>query len=505
MQLVEPMGVNAGDFWPNPFFQREFADATEVNNLKQDAEGNLATRGAVTTDEGSFRDDFTGSGLTTSISGNITTTNGSPLVTGTNFLTNAAIKFGHYLKVDSHAETALARVARIISETQLELETNYSGASTTAAGSFQNYGQATGTGGSFSVGSSALTIASGTTTSSTSYIFRAADYPPIIGTWALSLSQRIANQTAYVGFQNTNTSPSQYARFAFDGTTNTTVKCQTAFSTAAADIEETTVTLPGAGTTATTHRFKIEARQDFCLFWIDDVLVATHRTHLPDPYTTLNVWAGWVNGGSAPATSTNLVIDLISAINFDVLHHSVITPTPVYGDVPHDGVDSGSPVKVGSRAIAHSTNPTAVSAGDRTDLLANRHGILFQIGGHPNTQTVSARITGSTTDGAIIAGTISAGTKVVVTRLSVTISNATTVNVGIKIGFGASTLPADSATGATGILIDSDGFPPGGGINIGDGSGIIGIGADGEEIRITNDAPTSGAIHVTCSYYTIES
>lgn len=159
----------------------------------------------------------------------------------------------------------------------------------------------------------------------------------------------------------------------------------------------------------------------------------------------------------------------------------------------------------GMVAVAHGSNPDAADANDAVAALTNRHRIPFQIGGHPNIITSSIRLTGSSTDAAVIAGTIASGTKVVVTRLTVNVSNATTVNIGCKIGFGASTLPADSTTGAAGVLVDSDGFPPGGGVNIGDGSGIIGIGADGEEIRITNDAPTSGALHVTCSYYTIES
>lgn len=326
-QLMEPLGISTGDFWPNPFHQRSFTDPWSIDNLRQDSEGNLSTRGAVTTDEGSFRDDFTGSALATTISGDITT-NGTATVTGTGFLSNGVLKFGHYIKVSSHAETALARIARILSDTELELENSYSGASTTAAGSFQNYGQATGTGGSFSVASSVLSILSGTTTTSTTYIFRESDYGPMIGVWACSLSQRIANQTGYVGFQDALTAPTQYARFAFDGTSNTVVKCQTAFSTAASDIEETTVTLPSALTTASTQRFKVELRQDLCMFWINETPVAVHRLHLPDPYRVLFQWAGWLNGGSSPASTSTLALDMLALNNFDVVNPANISPTP---------------------------------------------------------------------------------------------------------------------------------------------------------------------------------
>ena len=60
------------------------------------------------------------------------------------------------------------------------------------------------------------------------------------------------------------------------------------------------------------------------------------------------------------------------------------------GDVAHDGVDSGNPVKTGAVAVAHGTNPTAVAAADRTNLYANRAGIPFVMGGHPNIITLEA-------------------------------------------------------------------------------------------------------------------
>ncbi len=178
------------------------------------------------------------------------------------------------------------------------------------------------------------------------------------------------------------------------------------------------------------------------------------------------------------------------------------------GGIAHDGVDSGNPHKIGARAIAHGTNPTAVAAADRTDLYASRAGILFTIGGHPNTATFSARIpaaSGAQTDLAIGPGTVAAGLKVVVTRLTVTCSNANTVNVAVKLGFGASTLVADSTTAGIGTLVDHEGVPPGGGFTVGDGSGILGIGGDGEELRFTCDSPTSGHVIVSGSYYTVES
>jgi hypothetical protein len=46
-------------------------------------------------------------------------------------------------------------------------------------------------------------------------------------------------------------------------------------------------------------------------------VVATNTIHLPAPYTVLNVVAGITNGGTAPASSTNLLIDYVYFENID--------------------------------------------------------------------------------------------------------------------------------------------------------------------------------------------
>lgn len=184
-----------------------------------------------------------------------------------------------------------------------------------------------------------------------------------------------------------------------------------------------------------------------------------------------------------------------------------VTASNTAGDVAHDGLDSGNPLKVGAKAVAHGANPTAVAAADRTDLYANRAGILFTIGGHPNAITRSVRIADS--DGAqtdlSIAGTINSGTKVVVTQFSITCDAGNTNALACKLGFGATTIPADSATGASGVLFDHEGIAPGSGVVVGNGAGIIGVGADGEELRMTCEDPVGGFLCVTFTYYTIES
>jgi len=168
------------------------------------------------------------------------------------------------------------------------------------------------------------------------------------------------------------------------------------------------------------------------------------------------------------------------------------------GAVAHDGTDSGNPVKVGMITIAHGTNPTAVAAADRTNLYANRAGIPFFIGGHPNIVSTEYATTLVSTDVAVV--TVGAGAKVIVTQAQVVAANANTTFPQVRVGFGTANTPT-----TTGVILSHPGVPAGGGISRGDGSGIIGIGADNEDLRITNDVPTGGSIRVLVSYYTIES
>jgi hypothetical protein len=211
--------------------------------------------------------------------------------------------------------------------------------------------------------------------------------------------------------------------------------------------------------------------------------------------------------GTAYVGKVRLTDGTLDATLVDETGASAVDVLGVGGGTPHDSVDSGNPLPLGARAIAHGANPTAVAAADRTRLYANRHGILFTIGGHPNTITRSVRIadaTGAQTDASIV-GTIAAGTKVAVTAITVTCSKANTVNVAVKLGFGATSIPADSTTGADGVLLDHEGISPGSGVVVGNGSAILGIGADGEELRLTCDDPVGGFVIVTFSYFTIES
>jgi hypothetical protein len=173
---------------------------------------------------------------------------------------------------------------------------------------------------------------------------------------------------------------------------------------------------------------------------------------------------------------------------------------PVFADDAAFTVGTSKVNMAGGLAVAHGTNPDAADALDSGALLMNRHRVQFTIGGHPNVLTLKhADITTAVTDSAIV--TVGAGVKIVVTRLTVTLDSASTVFPLVRIGFGTANTPT-----TTGVLASHGGVPAGGGFTIGDGSGIIGVGADNEDLRVTTTGNATGAgLHITVSYYTIES
>lgn len=155
---------------------------------------------------------------------------------------------------------------------------------------------------------------------------------------------------------------------------------------------------------------------------------------------------------------------------------------------------------VGAVAVAHGANPDAADANDAVARLTNRHRIPFVIGGHPNIVTIKhTNITTAVTDAAII--TVGAGVKIVVTGLLVTLDNASTVFPTVLIGFGTANTPT-----TTGVIAAHGGVPAGGGFSRGDGSGMIGVGADNEDLRVTTTGNATGnGLQIVVTYYTIES
>lgn len=101
------------------------------------------------------------------------------------------------------------------------------------------------------------------------------------------------------------------------------------------------------------------------------------------------------------------------------------------GSVAHDGVDSGNPVKIGGKA--RTTNPTAVSDGDRVDAMYDKLGRQVVILGQPRDLRAqqATTITSSTAETTILTAGAT-GVLHDLTTLLITNSSATDVTVAIK-------------------------------------------------------------------------
>lgn len=122
-----------------------------------------------------------------------------------------------------------------------------------------------------------------------------------------------------------------------------------------------------------------------------------------------------------------------------------------------------------------------------------------------NLITAEYNTTGAQTNDDML-GAIASGTRIGLVGLDVVSDEATTVGVGVRIGFGTLTVPAEASSGATavaGVPLSHPGIAPGSGpIKMWPGDKPI-FGASGEELRITCGAPTTGKLTVVITYFTV--
>lgn len=315
-----------GGFAPDPMNNPYQPTPDEVVSLYVDGEGSLVTRGAALTDEGSLRDDFTGTSLETTLTGTLTFTNGSDVVLGSGSLFRSEVNRDHYVKLESDGIEFWAAIVRAPTDTMLQLDGPYGGSTGTGSAHKTRWieepeGDSPG---SVTVGGSRALLSSGTASDGGVSLRRDGDYLPMISTWRASISQRIANQSAHFGFRDDCDNPHMYCDVIFDGTDDTTVKFRSAWDQ---DEQLSTVTLPPGLMTNQTLRYKLDVSTDYCSLLINGVLVARHDNHVPDMYSEMALCAGVLNEGAT--SNTDLSIDSIFWSNQDQLQISSIFHAPI--------------------------------------------------------------------------------------------------------------------------------------------------------------------------------
>ncbi len=181
-----------------------------------------------------------------------------------------------------------------------------------------------GTGGSIAVSGGAVTIGSGTTANAVTYICQAVDYSPLRAEIILSLSQRIANQNAMVALTD-NCNPAlqtQFLRFNWAGTTNTVVYAESQGPDSQSEGVGASLTQTATSNNAI---YSIEWNSTSGSFayhsvdTLDAAVLSQHYSETPDPSAVMYLWIGWVNGASAPASSSNIVVKKVYVKNMNTV------------------------------------------------------------------------------------------------------------------------------------------------------------------------------------------
>jgi hypothetical protein len=299
-------------FTPDPYamIQRD-----QHQSLLMDLDRSLQVRGRVLTDESSFREDFAAGDLYQDLTGTVYFTNGSTIVTGVGTAFTTELNMRRFLKRSTHADSAYAPIKQIWSDTFLDLDEPYTGATASGTGRSSRWQYTATSGASISQASSEVSLVSGTTSGAKAEINRAGDYLPYVLGFKARITQRIANQVAHVGLGDDHYATAANQAFVtFSGTNNTQATLRT--SSSAADVEQTTFTLPNGLVSSTSAYYQLEVTANKVTLYVNDVWVAEHRLHIPNNYAEMYCHGGIENTGTAGSTTT-LALDTFWLQNFN--------------------------------------------------------------------------------------------------------------------------------------------------------------------------------------------
>lgn len=100
--------------------------------------------------------------------------------------------------------------------------------------------------------------------------------------------------------------------------------------------------------------------------------------------------------------------------------------------------------------------------------------------------------------------TVGGTNRMAVTYAAITCANSNAADVSVRIGFAATTLPAESTSGATGMFFEHGGVAHGGGALAANGGEMIAVGDLGIPPRFTCSAPTGGSVRLVMSWTLLE-
>lgn len=208
-----------------------------------------------------------------------------------------------------------------VKSVQKKFRDSFPGTSLDAA----KWDSAIGTGGSIAVSGGTVTLGSGTTASAeTSILSKEKFTVPFRVSASFTLSQRIANQTFIIEAVSVNPITGvpdglHTAAIVFDGTTATSAKYRVQNNGLTA-LDSGASTFP---TSASGSTYEIEPFADECWFHggildSNSGRANSYRRHqqIPDPNAVYKIRLRWVNGSTAPASSSNAVVQFVACQDY---------------------------------------------------------------------------------------------------------------------------------------------------------------------------------------------
>lgn len=319
-----------GDFSPSPTANPEEPAPDEVVSLYVDAEGSLVTRGYTFTDEGSFREDFGGTFLSSSLAGESFYISGSGEISGSGTSYMDEVSRDYYVRLSGTTEWF--RVIRVPENGDLLVDGTLPDLSGTLEKARWIYNSINPEDGIISVDASYVILSSSAHTGSHVSIERFGDYGPMYGVFRSSLTQRLEGQETYFGFADDKENINAQTLVKLDGTDNKKIKFLTSTVSSSSDenTEISEVYLPGSLTTENDITYKINVSPDYCSLTVNDVLLAEHDVHIPGPYSEMGLFATIKNITTA-SLDTLMKIDSIFFSNQNQLQvaNSFTKPIPV--------------------------------------------------------------------------------------------------------------------------------------------------------------------------------
>jgi hypothetical protein len=325
-QNLPVSGKGTGGWSPDPSENSVSPSQADPTGFQQDGSGATYIRGQVLTDEGSFRDDFGADSLEIDLTGTITFTNGSVNVDGSGTAFYNEVNKDSYIRLSTDDFHKAVQVSRVDSDTGLVLTSPYLG--TTGSGTaVKSKWVFTKTGaGDISLNSSCVLLKLGTVSGDNCGMHRGGDFLPVVLPFSLSLSQRVVNQKAVIGFSDAILSSlySELACIIFEGTDNTKITFCTACE---GHTEESIVQLPFGFNTSQKLAYRIEVAPNKVSLFVGAEgggsvdFIKEHHTHIPSPYGSMYYGMAIWNTGTV-ASETTLSIDTIFFGNHNIIQIS---------------------------------------------------------------------------------------------------------------------------------------------------------------------------------------